>query len=209
MIMPEDTQSETTNTSVQIEGIMDAMVAEPKLHACWLNTLSLMENTGAQKIAAFEDSTGVTESILKHAAEEFRHAYFLKRQIRKIVDGGFDDYSAKWLLVPIASKNYLRRLDAAVCRYVKDVLGKQGQELKAAAYLLTTYAIEVRADELYPIYQQKLKAENSPVSVRSIIVEEEGHLEEMISSMERQIPNWQSHAEKCTQFEQQKRPSRR
>ena len=186
----------------QVECVVNTIVEQPHLHAKWLNTLSLMENTGARKIAAFEDGTGVTESILKHAAEEFRHAYFLKRQIHKIVDSGFDDYQSEWLLLPAASRNYLRRLDVSVSRYAKNTLCKQGRELKAAAYLLTTYAIEVRADMLYPVYQEKLKSVDSPVSVRSIIVEEEGHLEEMISSMEREIPDWQTHAEQCTLVEQ-------
>ena len=52
-------------------------------HAKWLNTLSFLENCGARKIAACEHPTLVKEEMLKHAAEEFRHAHHLKRQIDK------------------------------------------------------------------------------------------------------------------------------
>jgi hypothetical protein len=56
--------------------------------------------------------------------------------------------------------------------------------LRFAAYLLVTYAIEVRADEFYPIYQDALdNAAGSKVNVKSIILEEEGHLEEMINQL--------------------------
>jgi hypothetical protein len=49
-------------------------------------------------------------------------------------------------------------LDVDVCRYLKKELNLSGAELRFAAYLLVTYAIEVRADELYPIYQDALDA---------------------------------------------------
>jgi len=52
-------------------------------HARWLNTLSMMENTGAKKIKNCEHPVFVNEIILKHAAEEARHAYYLKSQIQK------------------------------------------------------------------------------------------------------------------------------
>ena len=43
-----------------------------------------MENAGAKKISASEDKEKVSLIILKHAAEEHRHAYYLKKQIAKI-----------------------------------------------------------------------------------------------------------------------------
>ena len=47
------------------------------------------------------------------------------------------------------------------------------------AYLLVTFAIEVRADEIYPLYESILVNLPVRISVRSIIAEEEGHLAEM------------------------------
>jgi len=40
---------------------------------------------------------------------------------------------------------------------LKKELNLKGRELRFAAYLLVTYAIEVRADELYPVYQDELE----------------------------------------------------
>lgn len=53
-----------------------------------------------------------------------------------------------------------------------------------------TYAIEVRADELDLIYQDILTVHQQKVMVKSIIVEEEGHLEEMISQLKKFHTEW-------------------
>jgi hypothetical protein len=67
--------------------------------------------------------------------------------------------------------------------------------------LLVTYAIEVRADGLYPVYQQALENAGSKVNVKSIILEEEGHLEEMMSQLKKFSDDWTLHAEKAVEFE--------
>ncbi|HYH57000.1 MAG TPA: hypothetical protein VD772_10335, partial [Anseongella sp.] len=163
-----------------LENIIEKIIAEPGRHARWLNTLSMMENTGARKISASEHKTKVDLMVLKHAAEEARHAFYLKKQIGKIDEHACPDYSYEYLLAPLESALYLQRLDVEVCRYLKKELSLGSYELKYAAYLLVTYAIEVRADALYPVYQDALSASGSKVNVKSIILEEEGHLEEMI-----------------------------
>jgi len=76
-----------------------------------------------------------------------------------------------------------------------------GRELRFAAYLLVTYAIEVRADELYPVYQEELDKTGSKVNVKSIILEEEGHLEEMINQLKAFSPDWQMHADRAVEME--------
>ncbi|MEI9934474.1 MAG: hypothetical protein WDM71_06390 [Ferruginibacter sp.] len=58
--------------------------------------------------------------------------------------------------------------------------------------LLVTYAIEVRADELYPKYQDALTATNSNVNVKSIIAEEINHLAEMTHQWQEFSPNWET-----------------
>jgi hypothetical protein len=183
--------------------LLNAIVADTHKHAKWLNTLSLMENTGARKISASEHKTAVTLIILKHAAEEHRHAFYLKKQISKLGAGLCADYSDEHLLATHDSRYYLNMLDVQVCRYLKSELGLSGTELKFAAYLLVTYAIEVRADELYPIYQDVLDATGSKVNVKSIILEEEGHLEEMLIQLKNFSPEWERHAQKAVEFEAQ------
>lgn len=184
-----------------MKNLLDKIVADGDLHARWLNTLSLMENTGARKISASEDTVNVTYIILKHAAEEHRHAFYLKKQIDKIGEGICPTYARQFLLAPAQSKYYLNQLDVEVCRYLKKELHLTGSELRFAAYLLVTYAIEVRADELYPIYQDALDNAGSKVNVKSIIIEEEGHLEEMINQLKNFSPDWQLHADKAVVIE--------
>jgi hypothetical protein len=178
---------------MELNTILPQIIADNQLHARWLNTLSLMENTGARKISASEDPATVTYIILKHAAEEHRHAFYLKKQIEK-TGAVLPNYSAEYLIAPAYSKRYLNQLDIDVCRYLKSELKLTGADLRFAAYLLVTYAIEVRADELYPIYQEALDGAASKVNVKSIILEEEGHLEEMINQLQKFSPDWETHA---------------
>lgn len=186
---------------MKLNPILTAIVANPQIHAKWLNTLSLMENTGARKISASEDSETVTYIILKHAAEEHRHAFYLKKQLEKLGENLCPTYAATYLLAPRDSKVYLNRLDLEVSRYLKTELHLTGKELRFAAYLLVTYAIEVRADELYPIYQDALSEAESKVNVKSIILEEEGHLEEMLNQLKSFSPDWEMHAQKAVEIE--------
>lgn len=173
---------------------IERIVARPSLHAKWLNTLSFMENCGARKISAGEDRTRTSLLQLKHAAEEHRHAYYLKRQIGKLGVLGLEYYEIDDLLGGIYSQHYLQELDIFVCRYLKEGLGMPASQIPFGAYLLVTYAIEVRADELYPIYQAVLTQAGSPVVVKSIILEEEGHLEEMIAQLQTFSPDWEQYA---------------
>jgi len=185
---------------MQLKNLLPQIISDNQLHARWLNTLSLMENTGARKISASEDPVTVTYIILKHAAEEHRHAFYLKKQIEKTGDV-CPTYAPEYLLAPAYSKYYLNQLDIDVCRYLKNELGLKGAQLRFAAYLLVTYAIEVRADELYPVYQEALDDAGSKVNVKSIILEEEGHLEEMIAQLNKFSPDWEHHAQKAVEME--------
>jgi hypothetical protein len=181
--------------------LLDTIISQPSIHAKWLNTLSFMENAGARKISASEDKQNVNMIILKHAAEEHRHAYYLKKQLAKVGDNHCPTYHNQFLIAPAHSKYYLAILDVMVCKYLKKQLGLAGSALKFTAYLLVTYAIEVRADELYPIYQQALDKAESKVTVKSIILEEEGHLEEMIGQLKQFSPDWETHAAIALNFE--------
>lgn len=187
---------------MQIQKILENIVEDNVLHAKWLNTLSYMENAGAKKISASEHKEQVNLVILKHAAEEHRHAYYLKKQLDKLGGNLCKTYTNEELLTPNHTKFYLNALDVAVCRYLKQHFKLAGYELKFAAYLFVTYAIEVRADELYPVYQEVLTRAGSKVNVKSIILEEEGHLEEMINQLKSFSTDWESHAELIIKIEQ-------
>jgi hypothetical protein len=187
---------------MNLQEIFQNIIKDDNLHARFLNTLSLMENTGARKISASEHKTKVSYLILKHACEEARHAFYLKKQISKVANlDNFPNYENAYLLAPFASYTYLHSLDIQVCRYLKQTLKLSGEALKYAAYLLVTYSIEVRADELYPIYQNALDKAKSKVNVKSIIVEEEGHLAEMIEQLKSFSTDWEVHANKACEVE--------
>jgi hypothetical protein len=161
-----------------------------------------MENAGARKISLCEHPTEVSIIQLKHAAEEHRHAYYLKKQIEKLGTDMCATYDDKYLIASICTKQYLHQLDIKSCRYLKDTFNLRGNALKYAAYLFVTYTIEVRADELYPIYQHALDLQKSKVMVKSIILEEEGHLEEMITQLQLFCPEWELYAKDIQAIEQ-------
>jgi bacterioferritin (cytochrome b1) len=164
---------------MDLKQILERIVKDQSMHSKWLNTLSMMENAGARKIKACEHPLLVSEMILKHASEEARHAYYLKKQLSKIQEGACPTYEASYLLAPKQSQFYLDALDLRICKWLKQSYHWTGYELKYAAYLLVTYAIEVRAEHLYPVYKDVLTSTGSNVKVNTIITEEEGHLKEM------------------------------
>ncbi len=176
--------------------LLKIVIESNTLHAKWLNTLSYLENCGARKIASCEHPTKVKEEMLKHAAEEFRHAHYLKRQIER-VSKPLPDYSQ--ILGGVATVRYLDRLDLYTARYLKD-LGLSRSAVKEAAYLLVTYAIELRAGELYLLYDSLLRQAGSKVTVKSILLEEKEHLNEMEQALHK-LPSGLTHAAQVIDFE--------
>lgn len=156
-----------------MEELLTTIVQNPLLHARWLNTLSYLENVGARKIARCQHPTQVREEMLKHAAEEFRHALHFKRQIGK-VSKPLESYSLPSLLGGKATLHYLHSLDISICRLLKGE-----RNVAEIAYLLVTYAIECRASRLYSLYDQVLRKLGSPVQFKSILLEEVEHLQEI------------------------------
>lgn len=188
---------------MELYNLLERIVLNDEVHAKWLNTLSYMENAGARKISLCEHPVNVNLIQLKHAAEEHRHAYYLKKQIGKLNTDGCKTYENNELLAPLATKQYLHFLDIKACKYLQKAFTLNKDELKYAAYLFVTYAIEVRADELYPVYQDILTKESSKIMVKSIILEEEGHLEEMISQLDEFSDDWKIHAENILAIEKE------
>lgn len=178
---------------------ISSIVMVPDLHARWLNTLSFLENCGARKIAACEHPTLVKEEMLKHAAEEFRHAHHLKRQIARVSPIPMETYSLSLLLGGTATLHYLTALEVKTSRYLQN-LGYTKVEIQSQAYFLITYAIERRAGELYPIYEEILRNMGSRVFIKSILLEEQEHLSEMMASLA-QLPSGETHAEEICAIE--------
>lgn len=158
-----------------MDRILRSIVANPSLHGRWLNTLSFLEHVGSRKIFRAKLGAQMNEMLLRHAAEEARHALFFKSMARR--ERGASDFHAESLLCGWSANRYIQCLDAAV----RDHLGPNRDY---HCYLLTTYLIEIRAGSVYPLYQAILKEAQSSISLRSVILEEEGHLREMTEEME-------------------------
>ncbi|WP_213318302.1 hypothetical protein [Chlamydiifrater volucris] len=169
--------------SLQMKSLLSKIINDPNIHARWVNTLSYMENSGARKIAASEHPILVKEEILKHAFEEFRHAYYLKTQIHRITNNFLPSYSYDSTLGGLSSRYYLHSLDLQTTKFLRNEYNLTGFELRSTAYILVTYAIELRALELYTIYNDLLKDTQNPITIKSILVEEMGHLSEMDSEL--------------------------
>ncbi len=188
---------------MKLKEILGEIVKDNITHAKWLNTLSMMENAGSRKISACEHKTDVSVSILKHASEEARHAYFLKTQIKKLAPGMFTTYRFSDILAPMCSYQYLDKLDHNISKYLKQEINIPEDQIRYASYLLTTYAIEERADELYPVYDAVLNESGSNINVRLIIAEEIGHLEEMNRQMAEFFEAWEEKASHVRKLEQE------
>ena len=180
--------------------LLQSIIDAPRVHARWLNTLSYLENCGARKIARCQHPMLVREEMLKHAAEEFRHAHHLKKQIRKVSDEPLYDYHSRFMLGGWATAHYLNQLDLQACRYLSKTMLKD--QTTALAYLLVTYVIELRAEELYLLYDQCLRKCGCKVAIKCIFLEEKEHLEEMKNRLNQVVGGF-LHADAVKAMEQQ------
>lgn len=196
------TSTTTDAATVRLSALLDAVDRSDLLRARFLNTLSYMEHIGATKIARSQSGPQADFMSLKHAAEEARHAFFLKKLCLKVQPGACPDYGHPHLLAPLPSRQYLYRLDLHAARLCK-AAGLEGAALRRLAYLLVTYAIEVRADALYPVVEAHLERYPGRVSVASIIAEEEGHLAEMEAALLAYPPALQALREQLLAYEAQ------
>ncbi len=154
----------------QLKSVLSRLVQDPGLQAGFLEALSELENCGAKKIMGYQTRCNTDLSVLQHAAEETRHAYFFKKQACKFgVPSRFSFLDGK-------SRRYLDRLELFIARCLRELPMLKRKE---GCYVLTTYYIEQRATWLYTHYEAALRNQDAPFSLRSILQEETGHLADM------------------------------
>ncbi len=174
-----------------LENLLDKIVKNPEYHIKWLNTLSYLEYTGARKIHKANFGKYLNFSILSHAAEESRHAFLYKRNIKK-VNPGIDlnefGYISSNLLAGFSAYKYFQLLDITI----RDKISRyySGYEKNFFCYLFTTLLIEERANMVFAIYQERLEDLNQNFSIQGIIKEEERHLDEIYSLLEKNLNNY-------------------
>ena len=167
--------------------------ADPMRHARFLNTLSLMEHIGSRKIMASQSGANLHYDTLKHLAEETRHAFFFKRAAEAIM-GRELTYNDADTIAGASARQYMGRLDA----FIEDALPNRPRE---AAYLYMSLIVEFRAVWFYRLYQDVLAAKGLPLSLKSVLAEEELHLNEMTTRLEGLDPQREQHTRAFCAFE--------
>jgi len=167
-----DFEQDNAHLVEPVTALLDRFCAEPRLHARFMNTLSLMEHIGSRKIMATQHGDDLDQPTLKHLAEETRHAFFFKRHAERAARRTLS-YGAPELVAPAAARMYFQRLEAGIARRVRDDAERR------AVYLYTSMIVEFRAVWAYRLYQDALGRAGLPVSLKSLVAEEVGHLADM------------------------------
>jgi hypothetical protein len=154
---------------------LGAFCADAATHARFLNMLSLMEHIGSRKIMMSQGKAELPQDTLRHLAEETRHAYFFKRLAEKLARRplGFGEADT---VAPASARAYMGRLDASIAKSVS-VGAPEGP------YLYMSLVVELRAVWLYRLYQQILDEKNAGFTLKSVLAEEELHLESMLARL--------------------------
>lgn len=158
---------------------LERVVADPALHARFVNSLARMEYVGVRKMVKARRSEALDLDGLQHLIEEAGHAVRLKRAAVALngnAEVGVATFSESDTLAGGAAEEYLQEVDRACEALLAHLPEPRRTE---ANYLLSSYAIEVRAHAFYPLYEAALRAADAPFSVRAIQRDEDRHLAEM------------------------------
>jgi len=161
---------------------LEQICADQDLHIRFLNTLSLMEHIGSRKIMLAQPRVP-DGAMLKHLAEETRHAWFFKRAAEKLA-GCVLDYNDGVLLAGAAARFYMDRLDAGISSAIPPGEGP-------LPYLYMSLIIERRAIWAYRIYQSVLAGRNCGVSLTGVLAEEDRHHDKMLAAIGARDPGLQ------------------
>jgi hypothetical protein len=157
---------------------LKSVTGRSETHSRFLNMLSLLEHIGSRKIMLSQMRGDMDKEILKHMAEETRHAFFFKHQAERLAGHALENFDASSTLCAAEAKMYFGRLDAEI----KHILGDKAPS--QAAYLWVSFIVELRAAWIYPLYEAALKEANISIPLKSVIAEEEKHLAEMEENLQ-------------------------
>jgi len=160
-------------TQDRLEDLIGAIVADPALHARWLNTFSYLEYVGFRKIVKSQRAEGLTAAILGHACEEGRHALGLKKLAIKLGGARFDSYAPEAMLCGEEAEAYFQDLDKA-CD--ETFAGRSEAERGKLTYCYVTWLVERRALDVYGIYKEALGDSDVARKLGGLLAEETKHL---------------------------------
>jgi hypothetical protein len=196
---------ETAPDAQRQRALLDRIIAAPAVHARLLNTFSRMEYVGVRKLLKSRRSEVLDLDGLQHMLDETIHAMRLKKAALALASaaGGavaldVSTYAPAHTLGGDAGEDYLQGVDTAA----EAALGDLDEEQRVAVnYLLTSAAIEVRAQAFYPLYETRLRAAGINVSVAAIMKDEDRHLGEMGDGLAALLPDWRPRLERVLQDE--------
>ena len=158
-----------------VQAGLASLCRETSQHSRFLNMLSLLEHIGSRKIMASRAMAVPGHEILKHLAEETRHAFFFKRAAEKLGRRPMD-YSHPNTMACASARTYMGRLDAEIAREL-------ASGPPTLPYLYMSLIVEFRAVWTYRLYQAVLTEENTGLTLKSILAEEELHLSAMLAHL--------------------------
>lgn len=170
------TERSSSDLEAPFSAFLQAVIADAPAHVRFLNLLSLLEHIGSRKIMLSQMKGILTQDILKHLAEETRHAFFFKREAEKLAGHGLEGYSDAETLAAGAGRFYFGRLDSGLTRPLGDVHAETG-------YLWVSLVIELRAIWVYRLYQTAVTQAGYPLPLKGIIAEEDKHLVDMVDRL--------------------------
>jgi rubrerythrin len=169
--------------------LLNEIVRNVRHHARFLNTLSLMELCGAHKISRLIKTIPNSSFLLEHVAEEYRHAFYFRRLANKLTDKHYEDFDEENVFCKQKSMTYIHNIDRHICLFLKEHGLLRQEPIHHLAYFLSTLTIERRALPFYRLYQSIIEKHNLAMSIKSVIREEENHLQKMdIQISEKNLP---------------------
>ena len=168
---------EVLNADLEIpfREFLSDVIADPDRHARFLNMVSMLEHIGSRKIMLSQMGGTLGTEVLKHLAEETRHAVFFKTQAERLSAASLD-YDGDSLMCRQPAVMYFGRLDAGI----SCVLSGAPRDLP---YHWVSLIIELRANWVYALYQDELARAGAKFSLKSIIAEEKGHMADMYAGI--------------------------
>src|ERR1700685_1031573 len=156
-----------------VEELLRVSIENSHQHAQFLNMLSLLEHIGSRKIMLSQMRAALTHEVLKHLAEETRHAAFFKGEAERVAGASIESYSGDETICAAAARGYFGRLDARLTAMLPT--GAPAE----APYLWVSLMVELRAVWIYSRYQRELAQVGFPLSLRGVLTEEERHLSDL------------------------------
>ncbi len=164
---------------MQVAGLLTDIIAQPHLHARFLNSLSYLEYRGARKIARVMNTEDIDDEVLRHATEEMGHALYFKKLALKVGGPEFRLYRPSTVLAEAALKHYFFALDRGVDELLRNA--------KKQVYYYVTWLIEERAVTVYREYQRLLTGTGQSISLKPILSDEVGHLNEVKAALSKDV----------------------